>query len=927
MKRKEDFNKDDAEGGVDGHRLLVETIDGYVDRTVDDETVREAYERVTDGFFSVDRDWQLTYINERAVEMLDANDDVIGERLWDVFPETEGTVFYEKAHEAVEEQRPVSFDGYYEPLESWYHVNAYPSEDGLSVYFRDVTVDVEREEELERHSQIVESCRDALWMFTADFEDVLFVNSAYEEVVGQPAEALDEDPTAFVDAAHPDDRDLLCEKMERAKDDDDVDFVVRGNPREGYERHLWVRGQPVYEDGELVAVSGFTRDITERVEREREAREMKERLDLAVEVADIGVWDWNVRTGDLDVNERWSRLIGRRNETEGMTVDDWESLVHPGDISDAWRDIEEHLDGDTEGYDIEFRMRDGEDGWRWIRSVGRVVERDEDGEPERAVGVHIDIDERKRNEKALERRNEYLSEIQDATRRMISATEADEVSEILVESASEVFENAGFYGWDDGVLRNGTEEVDSRDGGPAWEAFSRGEMVVTDADEGDEEVHGSRVDAPVGDEGVLSVEAESMPIRDSVICFLDSVTASAEASLERIEKESDLHGVAEKLRDRNDELRRLSEIDEVVRRLIKNVVDADSRDEIRRTVCERLLEVEGWDYAWFAEEGDDGIEATCCSDEGFTEWLVGSLDGSHVSKTLEDGEVRVVDDVARCDVSGWRRTVLDNGYLSSATVPVSYGSRRLGVLEVYSSETGSFEGGYTDALVDAAMVAGYAITAVEQMDALLSGGFNRLTVRIDGNEVDCVFSRLVKALDADFRVNGVASGDDGTLVYFRTEADDESLRSVAEEMGVELSETMNGYSATVEEMSVVGRARELGGRVSRYGPCGKDLEVDVDLPRERGARELLDAVSDEYPSTELMAKRSEDGNESDGEPLGDLTERQRTVLRLAHESGFFETPREKTGQELADSMDITATTFHQHLRSAEKKLVDAVLDA
>jgi PAS domain S-box-containing protein len=930
MKRKQNSDRKGSADTreVNGHRLLVESIEGYVDRKVDDETVREAYGRVTDGFFSVDRDWRFTYVNERAMRMLNTDEGVIGERLWDAFPGAEGTVFYEKAHEAVESQCPVSFDGYYEPLESWFHVNAYPSEDGLSVYFRDVTEEMKSERELERHSRIVESCRDALWMFTADFDEALFVNSAYEDVVGQPAEALDDDPTAFIEAAHPGDRDLLRGKMERAKDGEDVDFEVRGNPKEGYERHLWVRGQPVYEDDELVAVSGFTRDVTERVEREREAREMRERLDLAVEVAEMGVWDWDVTTGEVEVNRNWNELVGRVPGDGAVTVEGWEALVHPDDLPEARREVDEHLEGETERYDIEFRMSDGDGGWLWVRSVGRVVERDEDGEPERAVGVHLDIDERKENERALERRNEYLDEIQDATRRMISATETEEVGGILVEAASEVFEDADFYSWEEGVLRKSGDgtEIDSRDGGPVWEAFSGGETVVTDS--GDtEEGYGRSVDAPVGDDGVLSVKTSSASVHDSVVCFLDSVTASAEASLERIGKERDLRVVAERLRERNGELHRLSEIDEVVRRLIKEVVDADSHDEIRRTVCGRLLEVEDWDYVWFAEEDEGGVDATCCSDEGFTERLVGSLNGSPVLRTLEDGEVRVVEDVARCEVSDWRRTVLDNGYLSAATVPVSYGSRRLGVLEVYSSETGSFEDGYVDALIDAGMVAGYAITALEQMEALLSGGFDRLTLRIDEDEVDCVFSRLVDELGADFRVNAVASGGERTLAYFRTEAEDKALEAVADEIGVELSETMKGYGARVGEMSVVDKAKELGGRVSRYGPGGGGLEVDVDLPQGTDARNLLDAVSDEYPSTELVARRSEDEHEPDDEPLGELTDRQRTVLRLAHESGFFETPREKTGQELAGSMGITATTFHQHLRSAEKKLTDAVLDA
>ena len=927
------------------HRLLVETIEGYVDEKIDDETVIEAYERVTDGFFSVDRNWRLTYVNGKATELLNAEkEDVLGERLEEVLPATEGTGFQRKMEEAAKEQQPVSFDGYHGSLDAWFHVNIYPSEDGLSVYFHDVTERVEREKKLERYGRIVESCPDALWMFSVDFDDVLFVNSAYEDVLGQSVDALEDDPTAFVEATHPDDRDLLREKIERAQDGEEVDFEVRVNPQEGYDRHVWVRGHPVYDNGELVAVTGFTRDVTERVEREREVREIKERLDLAVEAAEMGVWDWNVAEGEVEVNEEWKEMVGHEVGADTVAFEEWEDLVHPDDLPDAKDAIDKHLDGATDIYDAEFRMRDG-DGWRWVRSVGRVVERDEDGEPRRAVGVHIDVDDRKSDEAELERRNEYLREIQDATQRMISATERGDVEEILVGSAANVFEDAEFYTWDEGSLRNGDRAVESGDGDPAWEAFSRGEVMVTEENGGtarpydevaqdcscsgrsDADVSTCRLDVPVGDAGVLTIDVMSYCVCDSVYWFVDSVAASAEDSLERIENEDDLRGVADRLREKNDELRRLSEINAVVRSLIKKVVEADSRDEIRRTVCDQLLEVEGWEYAWFAERNGEDVEATCCSDEDFTDTLVDALDGSPLSETLEDGEVRVVDDVARRDVSDWRRAVLAAGFLSSATVPVRYGSRRLGVLEVYSSETGAFEGEYSDALVDAARVAGYAITAAEQMDAVLSGGFERITVRVDADEVDCVFSRLVDALDVEFRVNAVAPGDEGTLVYFRTDADADELHAAADEIGVDISETMNGYGARVGEMSVVERAMELGGRVSRYGPGEGSLHVDVDLPQGRDARDLLDAVRNEYPSVELVARKSDGEPQLGDEPLGELTDRQRTVLRLAYESGFFETPREKTGQELADSMGITATTFHQHLRSAERKVVDAVLDS
>lgn len=936
-----------TDGGKNSHQLLIETIDGYINEEVADETVRDAYERITDGFFAVDEDWEITYINRRATGLLNAErSEVLGDCLWDAFPDSRGTVFHEKSKEAMEGQRPISYEGYYGFLDKWFQVNAYPSEDGLSVYFRDVTEEKEQEKELELQACAVDRLNDILWIFEPGFSKVLFVNSAYEKVLGQSVEELDDDPTAFLDAVHPDDRDLMREKMEEVSSGGSVDFEVRVNPDEGYERWVWINGEPIYDDdGELTAVAGFARGVTERKEREQTISEMKERLSLAVGVGNLGVWDWKIETGEVEVNEEWYSMLDDvpvRSEDLAIGIEDWKENVHPDDFPGVWSEIENHLRGETEKFDKEIRMLTASDDWKWIRTVGKVVERDGNGQPVRAVGVHVDIDDRKSDERLLRRQNEYLCRIQDASREMIAAESPEEVEATLVDVGEDLFEGADFYSWEEGALRNGTEEVSSRGDSPAWRAFSHGEVVLSEInDDGETEVYEDigdcpcfdedngdaalRLDAPVGEHGVFSVYCSYFC--EPIESFVDSVVASAETSLERVEKESRLHEVVGELQEKNETLERVTEIDDVVRDLIKEVVEADSRETIEKTVCEQLLKVEGWEHAWIVEQEGDGIEPSCCcGEQEFSEALMGSAENSPLKKTLEDGEIRIVDDVATADLTDWRRTVLNQGYLSVATIPIEYGARSFGALEVYSSEAGAFDKGYADAIVDAAKVAGYAFTSAEQVSSILSGGFSRLTLRIDQDDADCFFARIVQRIDHEFRINAVVPGPEGNIVYFKTDADEEELRDAADSICVELSETMNGYGATVSEMSVVDSAMELGGRVSRFDSGEETVIVDVDLPQGTDARDLVNVVSERHPTVELIARKSAKEPDITDHPLDELTERQKTVLQLAYESGFFETPREKTGQDLAESLGITATTFHQHLRSAEKKIVDSILD-
>ncbi|GAA0285425.1 PAS domain-containing protein [Halobacterium noricense] len=106
------------------------------------DLARNVYERITDGFFALDRDWQFTYVNSAAEEILEVNaEDVIGENVWDAFPGAVGTSFYTEYHRAMAAQEPVTFREHFQPLEKTFEVRAFPSEDGLSVHFRTVVDD------------------------------------------------------------------------------------------------------------------------------------------------------------------------------------------------------------------------------------------------------------------------------------------------------------------------------------------------------------------------------------------------------------------------------------------------------------------------------------------------------------------------------------------------------------------------------------------------------------------------------------------------------------------------------------------------------------------------------------------------------------------------------------------------------------------
>jgi len=122
------------------------------------------FESITDAVFTLDHQWRFTYINSKSEELLQTSrEQLLGHSIWEKFPEAVGSEFYEKFHLAMEKGASISFEAYYAPLDNWVEVSAYPSEEGLTVYYRRINDRKEAEQklasamaELERSNQELE---------------------------------------------------------------------------------------------------------------------------------------------------------------------------------------------------------------------------------------------------------------------------------------------------------------------------------------------------------------------------------------------------------------------------------------------------------------------------------------------------------------------------------------------------------------------------------------------------------------------------------------------------------------------------------------------------------------------------------------------------------------------------------------------------
>jgi PAS domain S-box-containing protein len=162
--------------------------------------------------------------------------------------------------------------------------------------------------------------------------------------------------------------------------------------RAGEIRWIESLGEVVYdENGQPVRLIGTVQDCSERVRAQEQIARDRRRLELALEAGELGFWDWNIATGEVQFGGQWAHMLGYElNEIEPH-VRAWERLVHPEDMPAIQTALERHIEGTAPVYETEHRLKHKNGSWIWVLDRGRIIERDERGAATRAIGIHANI--------------------------------------------------------------------------------------------------------------------------------------------------------------------------------------------------------------------------------------------------------------------------------------------------------------------------------------------------------------------------------------------------------------------------------------------------------------------------------------------------------------------------------------------------------
>jgi diguanylate cyclase (GGDEF)-like protein/PAS domain S-box-containing protein len=147
----------------------------------------------------------------------------------------------------------------------------------------------------------------------------------------------------------------------------------------------------------------------------------EKQLELVIASTAVGIWDWQVQTGALAVNERWANIIGYTLEELGeVSIDTWMEHAHSEDLKESNRLLEKHWAGKTEYYIFETRMKHKCGRWVWVYDTGKVIEWESEGVPSRMIGTHLDISDKK----------EYIAKLDAANKKLMEFSYLDSLTQI-----------------------------------------------------------------------------------------------------------------------------------------------------------------------------------------------------------------------------------------------------------------------------------------------------------------------------------------------------------------------------------------------------------------------------------------------------------------------------------------------------------------
>lgn len=407
----------------------------------------------------------------------------------------------------------------------------------------------------------------------------------------------------------------------------------------------------------------------------------------------------------------------------------------------------------------------------------------------------------------------------------------------------------------------------------------------------------------------------------------DAIMTVAEDITERKERERIL-------RRQHDELESLGRVMDLILESTRELVETSAEGRIESLVCERLAAADRYTGALIVERvnGDD-VEIRASSPDAFPdEAAVSDIDRHAALRAADSVTVQVE------EIQGGDGTEKRDGSSQVAAIPLSNRGTVHGVLLVRAGPDVEFNERELAGMETLGKTVGFARNAITNKKLLFADSVVELRFSAEGDSFP--LAATSDRLGCTVSLDGlVASADDAVTLYlvigdasgeeFVERVTDETQVSDAWVVAEDANHTRVGV--TLGEESPLGRLFQRAVTLGDVELADGTGEFVFEAPLSVDVGSVVDDVKRWYPGTDLVAKRERDRPVTTAAELAtsmksELTDRQYEVFQTAYFGGYFEWPRDNTIEELAETLDIAGSTFHHHLRHAQRKLAAALLD-
>lgn len=378
------------------------------------------------------------------------------------------------------------------------------------------------------------------------------------------------------------------------------------------------------------------------------------------------------------------------------------------------------------------------------------------------------------------------------------------------------------------------------------------------------------------------------------------------------------------------------------------VVAASTRPELEREICEQLLDTGLYTGIWYGDYDPATNSITPRAQAGLAQ---SALEELHITvekpetepnpyeQAIRTEDVAVVPTLGAAAAAPWRDVGREQGATAMAVAPVTAGVRTFGMLTVYTARPDAFGAREQAVLADLGALLGHAYLALERKATLLADTSVELELTV--RDEACPFVALTTRTPATCTLDDVVAPPDGpVLVYVTvTDATSEQVRDgTAALPAIEAAREVRTYDDGVQwelalastEPSMLTTLAEHGAVVQSLEAADGEATVVAELTATTDFGAVVAALQAVFPETEVVAKRTHDRPVRTvrglrAELAERLTDKQFAALREAYAAGYFERPRHTTGPELAASMGVSPSTYHQHLDIALAKVIELLL--